>query len=211
MEKKEEEMKIQDSAVTQSLGASLPTGQHHQGQAIKFSESSALNIQGQISVLSKWGPSHTLLLKRVFCRNYLEKTSACLRASGDNNERLSESSSCLAEPFWETKLKCLCSLLNWAHDRRVLGGFVGFFFICLWVFLWFVVVVVFSSSWPFLKTKAFFQSVTYIYHSNLFSCFFPEAFTFLDSYDNIYHWYFCIGIKVAQYLTMLFLKKCFCY
>lgn len=131
MEKKEEEMKIQDSAVTQSLGASLPTGQHHQGQAIKFSESSALNIQGQISVLSKWGPSHTLLLKRVFCRNYLEKTSACLRASGDNNERLSESSSCLAEPFWETKLKCLCSLLNWAHDRRVLGGFVGFFlFVC---------------------------------------------------------------------------------
>lgn len=60
---------------------------------------SALNILGQISALSKCGPSHTLLFKRVFFRNYLEKISVCLTASGDNNERLSESFTCLAQSF----------------------------------------------------------------------------------------------------------------
>lgn len=50
MEKKEEKTKKihHSSSPTQPGSLTSPTTRHHQGQVIKFSESSALNIQGQI-------------------------------------------------------------------------------------------------------------------------------------------------------------------
>lgn len=173
-------------AVTHSLGASLPTSQHHQGQVIKLSEFCPQHTGSDLNTWQMWTFSHCYW--KGSSEITWKKLVPVLQLLG-HNESLSESFTCLAESFWQNS-----TLLNWTHDRRMLV--LLFFF--------------FASSRAFLKTYAFFQSFSQrlkFITANWFSCFFPEASTFLDSFNNIYYWCFCIDIKSDSILDYAFLKN----